>query len=1052
MALFQKSVLANHLNSITEKEILSGWEKFQNYKSISENIRTYKEEEFQYKFLEMLFVDCLGYKISDVGDEKRNLFTEVKNVSDSKKADGAIKKDDEVIAVIELKSTKTKDFKKIQEQAFGYKVNQPKCKYVITSNFEKLRFYINDATEFEEFDLFNLTQNDFKLLHVCLHIDNIFNGIPEKLKTDSVFEEENITKKLYKDYSSFRKEVFSSLVENNSEYNKLILFNKTQKLLDRFLFIFFAEDRNLVPANSISKIITKWENDIAFGDSPSLYSIFKQYFHVLNVGRPARGEYESIFAYNGGLFAEDKVLDSIKIDDKILLRHTKNLSHYDFESDVSVNILGHIFEHSLSEIEEIQNEISGLETGTSKRKKDGVFYTPQYITKYIVESTVGKLCLKKKRELDINYETYAPSNKRSKERLQALDNYRNWLLQITICDPACGSGAFLNQALEFLISEHKYIDELSASYNKDSLMLSDVKNDILENNLFGVDINEESVEIAKLSLWLRTAEKGRKLNSLNRNFKCGNSLIDDPEIAGNKAFNWQSEFPEVFAKGGFDVIIGNPPYVRVEFIPENQVQYYKNYFKSASGKFDLSSVFYEKSVGLLNDAGIYSVITSYQFLYTSSGIGLREFIAENTDTQIIMFSSDSQVFEGATTYAGIFFSSSSQNPSINVKTANNKFSQVNITHSFKLEVDNFCSEKVILADTSLLKKIGTLPNVKFGREIGKAKTGVVTSSDEVFYLTKNQIDEFNLEKELLYPILGPKDLNRWHLTTPETFCLYPYTEINGKTTLIDINTLETKYPNIYNYLLSKKNVLTARSQGRKDYSESSKWYQLNRPREKWIYDSIKIIYPGTTNTIKFALDYKRQLFRNARVYAFLLNEERTELYQIILIILNSSLCNYLIKIMCPPKANNYFELSTGFMENFPFLIPEDISEFKKTSNIATESAEALIVLTESLLMLIKTKFNIITFSKKLQNWHELDFKVYLKELEKARKKSAKENEIEYTKLSLSEEAEWMEYFNEQKQKAQELKTKIDKTDKEIDQMVYELYGLTKEEIEIVENN
>jgi len=1052
MALFQKSVLANHLNSITEKEILSGWEKFQNYKSISENIRTYKEEEFQYKFLEMLFVDCLGYKISDVGDEKRNLFTEVKNVSDSKKADGAIKKDDEVIAVIELKSTKTKNFKTIEEQAFGYKVNQPKCKYVITSNFEKLRFYINDATEFEEFDLFNLTQNDFKLLHVCLHIDNIFNGIPEKLKTDSVFEEENITKKLYKDYSSFRKEVFSSLVENNSEYNKLILFNKTQKLLDRFLFIFFAEDRNLVPANSISKIITKWENDIAFGDSPSLYSIFKQYFHVLNVGRPARGEYESIFAYNGGLFAEDKVLDSIKIDDKILLRHTKNLSHYDFESDVSVNILGHIFEHSLSEIEEIQNEISGLETGTSKRKKDGVFYTPQYITKYIVESTVGKLCLKKKRELDINYETYAPSNKRSKERLQALDNYRNWLLQITICDPACGSGAFLNQALEFLISEHKYIDELSASYNKDSLMLSDVKNDILENNLFGVDINEESVEIAKLSLWLRTAEKGRKLNSLNRNFKCGNSLIDDPEIAGNKAFNWQSEFPEVFAKGGFDVIIGNPPYVRVEFIPENQVQYYKNYFKSASGKFDLSSVFYEKSVGLLNDAGIYSVITSYQFLYTSSGIGLREFIAENTDTQIIMFSSDSQVFEGATTYAGIFFSSSSQNPSINVKTANNKFSQVNITHSFKLEVDNFCSEKVILADTSLLKKIGTLPNVKFGREIGKAKTGVVTSSDEVFYLTKNQIDEFNLEKELLYPILGPKDLNRWHLTTPETFCLYPYTEINGKTTLIDINTLETKYPNIYNYLLSKKNVLTARSQGRKDYSESSKWYQLNRPREKWIYDSIKIIYPGTTNTIKFALDYKRQLFRNARVYAFLLNEERTELYQIILIILNSSLCNYLIKIMCPPKANNYFELSTGFMENFPFLIPEDISEFKKTSNIATESAEALIVLTESLLMLIKTKFNIITFSKKLQNWHELDFKVYLKELEKARKKSAKENEIEYTKLSLSEEAEWMEYFNEQKQKAQELKTKIDKTDKEIDQMVYELYGLTKEEIEIVENN
>tara|TARA_B110000238_G_scaffold79806_1_gene87836 strand:+ start:862 stop:4026 length:3165 start_codon:yes stop_codon:yes gene_type:complete len=1052
MALFQKSVLTEYLKKQDSIAVEKAYKKFVKYfynPITQQNIRDINEEGFQQKFLMELFVNCFGYVINP--DPYYNLTTEFKNLKDAKKADGAILIDGKAIAVIELKGTNTKNLEKCRQQAFDYKSNHPTCKYVITSNFEKLRFYIDTSDEFEEFNLFTLTENQFALLYLCVFEENLLNNIPFVIKKASSQKEEAITKKLYSDYSYFRKEIFNDLINSNPEYDKLLLFNKTQKLLDRFLFIFFGEDRHLIPANSIGAIINKWEEDKSFYGDRTLFEVFKGYFNVLNIGRPARGEKQAIFAYNGGLFADDEVLNKLKIDDNILLKHTKNLSHYDFESDVSVNILGHIFEHSLSEIEEIQNEISGLETGTSKRKKDGIFYTPQYITKYIVENTVGKLCQEKKNELDINEETYAPANKRSKVRMQALDNYRNWLLGLTICDPACGSGAFLNQALNFLIEEHKYIDELNAAYHGASIPFSDITSSILENNLYGVDINEESVEIAKLSLWLRTAEKGRKLTSLNQNFKCGNSLIDDPEIAEGKSFNWKNEFPEIFSKGGFDVIIGNPPYVRVEFIPENQVQYYKNYFKSASGKFDLSSVFYEKSVGLLNDAGIYSVITSYQFLYTSSGIGLREFIAENTDTQIIMFSSDSQVFEGATTYAGIFFSSSSQNPSINVKTANNKFSQVNITHSFKLEVDNFCSEKVILADTSLLKKIGTLPNVKFGREIGKAKTGVVTSSDEVFYLTKNQIDEFNLEKELLYPILGPKDLNRWHLTTPETFCLYPYTEINGKTTLIDINTLETKYPNIYNYLLSKKNVLTARSQGRKDYSESSKWYQLNRPREKWIYDSIKIIYPGTTNTIKFALDYKRQLFRNARVYAFLLNEERTELYQIILIILNSSLCNYLIKIMCPPKANNYFELSTGFMENFPFLIPEDISEFKKTSNIATESAEALIVLTESLLMLIKTKFNIITFSKKLQNWHELDFKVYLKELEKARKKSAKENEIEYTKLSLSEEAEWMEYFNEQKQKAQELKTKIDKTDKEIDQMVYELYGLTKEEIEIVEN-
>ena len=120
------------------------------------------------------------------------------------------------------------------------------------------------------------------------------------------------------------------------------------------------------------------------------------------------------------------------------------------------------------------------------------------------------------------------------------------MLQLTIVDPACGSGAFLNQALEFLIAEHKYVDELQAKLFGDALVLSDVEGSILENNLFGVDLNEESVEIAKLSLWLRTAQRNRKLNSLNNNIKCGNSLIDDATIAGDKAFNWQTEFPTIF--------------------------------------------------------------------------------------------------------------------------------------------------------------------------------------------------------------------------------------------------------------------------------------------------------------------------------------------------------------------------------------------------------------------------------------------------------------------------------------------------------------------------
>jgi type II restriction/modification system DNA methylase subunit YeeA len=197
----------------------------------------------------------------------------------------------------------------------------------------------------------------------------------------------------------------------------------------------------------------------------------------------------------------------------------------------------------------VRAQLAGEEVdkSKSKRKKDGVFYTPKYITKYIVDNTVGKLCQEKKQELSIDEAEFAKDRKgRKTATLKKLDaqlkTYREWLLQLTICDPACGSGAFLNQALEFLMDEHRYVDELESHLLGYAMVFPDVENHILERNIYGVDINEESVEIARLSLWLRTAKKGRKLNSLSSNIKVGNSLIDDPAVAGDLAFNWQEEF------------------------------------------------------------------------------------------------------------------------------------------------------------------------------------------------------------------------------------------------------------------------------------------------------------------------------------------------------------------------------------------------------------------------------------------------------------------------------------------------------------------------------
>ncbi|MGO2359257.1 Eco57I restriction-modification methylase domain-containing protein, partial [Mesonia sp.] len=561
MSLFQNSVLNKYLRGLDSEEVNQAYQRFTAHfhnLAIQENIRNSKEEQYQGEFLIDLFVNVLGYVKNPTPDF--NLTTELKNIKGSKKTDGAIVSREQdslefkALAVIELKGTKTTDLSKVETQAFGYKNNQPGCHYVITSNFEKLRFYIDNAVEFEEFNLFQLTKERFHILWLCLSSEYLLKDIPKKIKNESLTKEESITKALYADYASFRNEIFDSIQKENPQYDKLTLFKKTQKLLDRFLFIFFAEDRLLLPPNSIRSIVKQW-TDLRdkYDEYFPLYDRFQKYFGYMNTGH--KGQQHDIFAYNGGLFAPDEILDEIKIDDELLHKHTVNLSNYDFESEVSVNILGHIFEHSLNDIDEIQaslhsNGLKPIEQIT-KRKKDGVFYTPKYITKYIVDHTVGKLCEEKKAELDIQEEEYEKERKgRKKATLknlsQKLEEYRTWLLQITICDPACGSGAFLNQALEFLIAEHQYIDELQAKLFGDAMVLSEVENAILENNLFGVDINEESVDIAKLSLWLRTAQKGRKLTSLNNNIKCGNSLIDDPAVAGDKAFHWQEEFPEVF--------------------------------------------------------------------------------------------------------------------------------------------------------------------------------------------------------------------------------------------------------------------------------------------------------------------------------------------------------------------------------------------------------------------------------------------------------------------------------------------------------------------------
>ena len=1051
MALFQQSVLKKYINDLNNETLQAAWLMFQSHfhnRAIQQNILNAKEEEYQEGFVRDLFVNVLGFTLKP--QPGYNLVMEQKSTSDATKSDGAIlSAAGQVLAVIELKDTNSTDLYKVEKQAFGYKHQHKDCVYVITANFEKLRLYINDAIDFEEFDLFMLSKERFALLYCCLQHQALHNNVPLQMKQQSVAAEENITKKLYADYSRFKKQLFGSITQKNPQYDKLELFKKTQKLLDRFLFILFAEDRLLLPPNSVREILQQWEHLKELDNYVPLYERFKKYFGYLNTGY--QGKQYEIFAYNGGLFAADEILDNIIIDDQLLFDSCRGLSNYDFESEVDVNILGHIFEHSLSEIEEVERQLSAAvmlsdsetsaefntdakqsdsetsaENNTdvrqsqsktaqpptdparrddrkiSKRKKDGVFYTPRYITKYIVENTLGSLCTEQKEKLLLAEEEFAPQKRKAnaKQLLQKLDDYRQWLLQLTICDPACGSGAFLNQALEFLIAEHRNIDELKAKLFGDAMMLSDVEASILENNLFGVDINDEATEIARLSLWLRTARKGRKLNNLNQHIKCGNSLIHDPAVAGDKAFNWEKEFPQVFAKGGFDVVIGNPPYVRPRSVDDKQLVYFKQAYAVAENQIDLYQLFIEKANTILNDSGSFSFIVPNAFLANENSRSLRSFILKSYNIKEIV-ECKKNVFEDADVESLIFvFKKSGLIRESNYSELKGK------EFIFKNNFDQnaFLENK----NSNFIVTLGTA-----GLNIYRKIKDKSNSLSEYFNITTG-IKEYQVGKGNPAQKQIDKDNFVFNASFKKDNTYKP--ELRGK--------------NVSRYLITWSN----------EYISYGEWLAEPRDPKYFVGDKILIRQIPSKSSLVLGFTSEDFIIDQSTFIAKQKFESNIDC-KYALACLNSKLTFWIFR-----NENNEFDelfpkikakefkslpiINLSKAEQFPFIVKADIMLSKN---------KELQQIKQQLMQLLQGKYEGLTLSKKLQDWPSLSFKDYLKELDKQK-----------IKLSLPEQAEWMQYFEAEKKKANAIQLLINTTDKEIDNMVYALYGLTEEEIRVVE--
>tara|TARA_R100000935_G_C2837145_1_gene168780 strand:+ start:124 stop:1929 length:1806 start_codon:yes stop_codon:yes gene_type:complete len=575
-----------------------------------------------------------------------------------------------------------------------------------------------------------------------------------------------------------------------------------------------------------------------------------------------------------------------------------------------------------------------------------------------------------------------------------LEEYREWLLQLTICDPACGSGAFLNQALDFLIKEHTYIDELKTKILGGSLQFPDIENTILENNIYGVDLNEESVEIAKLSLWLRTAQPRRKLNDLSSNVKCGNSLIDDKKVAGDKSFKWENEFPDVFENGGFDVVIGNPPYVVYikSIFGKPTLDYINKNYKYSEYNPNTYALFTDLALNtLLKEDGYLGFIIPNSWMDGQYFSNMRKDIY-NTFIEEIVYLKNTAFDEVVETVV-IHIKNSDITPRLIKLTTDIK---ENIISPVPFEKDRFIKgyNPFIYSSNPLLEKLDN--DFEKLKEHGIVYRGLETRNNEL-WLSEEKKDENHL------PIILGRDVSRYDIEYTGTYVNFIQSEMKSNANLD-------------------------------------------------MYLQPKILMRRTGSSIIATKDEDNlMVLKNSYL---IIPDEIYKLDQL-LAQLNSSLFAFYHKSMTSAENKAFAQFKGTYILDFPVNFDEAIDFSNPVIKVIDLNA-MLTKLKSNFKKYFSGQYNLLKVTRTLEYWYELDFTKFIKELNKAIKATnklrEKENLAPIDTLTKKDEFEWMELFEENKKKAQDLQTQISHTEKEIDQMVYELYGLTEEEIGIVENS
>ena len=1016
---------------------------------------TKTEEQLQADFLNDIFGEVLGYAYKR-GLSEFNLEKEESTQLDGKQPDGILgffninqpKEQQDVRVIIELKGQKANlDAKQNRdtkltpvEQAFGYVSKYQKVEFVVVSNFKEIRLYQSHYQgKYHQFSMSELAsqpakQQEFYFL-LCKH--NLIGFAPhtgsiiKKLIDDQAKHETEIQNKFYNEYKYLREEFVNDILKQNQTTPDTAIA-KVQKLFDRLLFVRFCEDNNL-----INKPFEKVDAGKALG--LSLLDSLKMLFQSIDKGNPPH-----IHKFNGGLFAVDAEFNSLKINQNLLEKFINFLRLYHFKNDISVHILGHIFEQSLTDLETLKADLNA-ETHNKKegkRKKDGIFYTPEYITKYIVAEALGGWLKEQKEALQLNdfvfYEL--PENKPKKwqnpnqELINRYKLYAEKLKSIKVLDPACGSGAFLVEVFNYLQNEWLELSQTLQTLGEEPefglFNYRNVYKSILQNNIYGVDLNSESVQITKLSLWLKTANSQDELTTLDNNIKIGNSLIDDVNL-DEKAFKWQQEFPFKF-----DVVVGNPPYVRQELfspIKPHLQQHYSVY----AGAADLYCYFYEKATQLLAPNGKLGFITSNKWMRANYGANLRQFILQNTKIQSFIDLGGQEVFKGVGVDANIIIYQKTADANNNYvfKVSQNlqDFSDFASNHLDK-NCFNIAINNLALSIKLKIEQLGT-PLKDWDVKINY---GIKTGFNDAFIIDSKTKEELCLadpkSAEIIKPILRGRDIGRYSTNWAGLWVIFTRRGI-------DIE----KYPEIKKHLMKFYEDIKPRNnqetRGRKP--GQYKWFEIQDNIAYYEeFEKEKVIY-GQFRQGEFTFEDK-EIYLSSNEYMIVSKNGNINL-KYITTILNSRINQFYSSLTMNSLGNATTIAQKGIFEQLP--VPQislaDQQPFIEKAQKMLDLTKQLNSLSFAFLDYLKAKMaNLNKLSNKLLKWYNLPDDAFLIEINKLAKAQ---------KLANFDERAVFVAFKTDSKKIKEIQQALANTDAEIDRAVYALYKLSEEEIGVVEN-